>query len=304
LYEPRESTYRRDRRLATVGDGHDEEGNVHRLPESPNSAASRIRAFIPELDGVSEVFHASFADHAYPPHCHDSWTVLIIDDGAVSYDIHRHARGADTRRVTILPPFVAHDGRSARPGRGFRKRVLYIAADTIGENLVGAAVDDSTLDDRTLRCYISDLHLAFDLPRDDLEWETRLGIIVSRIRRHLAKSSPDQRPNRGAAEALRDYLDSRLFERHRLDHVATALGWNPTHLIRSFSAAFGIPPHRYLISRRIDQARRRLLAGQPAAQVAVDVGFFDQAHLNRHFRSHLATTPGRYQKSGASTKFR
>ncbi len=67
--------------------------------------------------------------------------------------------------------------------------------------------------------------------------------------------------------------------------------------MRAFSRAFGLPPHRYVIGRRVDAARRRLLAGEPPAAVATAVGFCDQAHLTRHFRRVLGTSPARYPRS-------
>nr|WP_278259815.1 helix-turn-helix domain-containing protein [Nocardioides convexus] len=53
-----------------------------------------------------------------------------------------------------------------------------------------------------------------------------------------------------------------------------------------------MPPHRYLVGRRIDAARRALLRGERPADVAAAVGFHDQAHLHRHFRRMLGVTPG------------
>ncbi|MEK8105021.1 AraC family transcriptional regulator [Micromonospora sp. M12] len=58
-----------------------------------------------------------------------------------------------------------------------------------------------------------------------------------------------------------------------------------------------MPPHSYLTGRRVELARRLLLAGQRPVEAAVAAGFFDQAHLTRHFRrfvgvSPLATPPG------------
>ena len=68
---------------------------------------------------------------------------------------------------------------------------------------------------------------------------------------------------------------------------------HPTHLVRAFTKAHGLPPHRYLTGRRIDQARRLLLAGRRPVEVAVELGFHDQAHLTRHFVRHVGTTPAR-----------
>jgi AraC-like DNA-binding protein len=44
-----------------------------------------------------------------------------------------------------------------------------------------------------------------------------------------------------------------------------------------------------------------LLEGEPIADVAVAVGFHDQAHLTRHFRRHVGTTPGRFVASPVET---
>jgi len=52
-----------------------------------------------------------------------------------------------------------------------------------------------------------------------------------------------------------------------------------------------MPPHRYLTGRRVDLARRYLLDGRPAAEVATLAGFYDQSHLNRHFKKVLGVTP-------------
>ena len=56
----------------------------------------------------------------------------------------------------------------------------------------------------------------------------------------------------------------------------------------------GVPPHPYLTGRRVELARRLLLAGQRPAEAAVAAGFYDQAHLTRHFRRYLGVSPARY----------
>ncbi|WP_369131514.1 AraC family ligand binding domain-containing protein, partial [Modestobacter roseus] len=109
--------------------------------------ADEVRAWRPAVPGLTEVFHAHFTDHVYPAHTHDAWTLLLVDDGAVRYDLDRHAHGATTTAVTLLPPGVPHDGRSQHPG-GFRKRVLYLEPATLGTHRVGSAVDSPAFADR------------------------------------------------------------------------------------------------------------------------------------------------------------
>lgn len=62
-----------------------------------------IRAWRPAVAGVAEVLHATFPEHAYPAHAHDTWTLLLVDSGTVRYDLERHEHGALGDRVTLLP---------------------------------------------------------------------------------------------------------------------------------------------------------------------------------------------------------
>jgi AraC-like DNA-binding protein len=262
--------------------------------------AVEIRAWKPPIEGVREVFHARFREHAYPLHTHDTWTLFIVDEGAIDYDLDGHAGGADTSTVGVLPPHVVHDGRSASD-RGFGNRVLYLEPDVLGEALIGAAVDRPMIADRTLRRDISRLNDALGCADDALEAETRLAFVAERIRASFGASSPSTPQWRGArgelVDQFRAYLDAHAFEPVTMGAAAAEVEASPTQLARAFAAAFGIPPHAYVIGRRLDAARDRILRGQPLADVAADLGFVDQAHLTRRFKQFLGTTPGRFAQS-------
>jgi AraC-like DNA-binding protein len=257
-----------------------------------------VRAWKPVVAGVHEVFHARFVDYAYPPHVHDAWTVFIVDDGWIRYDLEARPRGAGGERVTILPPHVVHDGRAAGAA-GFRKRVLYLGTEVLDERLAGRAVDRPDVHEPALRRAVHALHRALGEPDDALEAEARLVVVGDRLRAHLGDrpaGAADPHPGRLARD-LRDLLDLRLFTRTTLAEAGWALGASPAHLVRSFTQTFGIAPHRYVVARRIDAARGRLLDGEPIALVAAGVGFYDQAHFTRQFKRHVGTPPGRYALS-------
>ncbi len=261
----------------------------------PSAGGVSIRAWKPPVRGVREVFHARFTDHAYPRHTHDTWTLFIVDDGAIRYDLHREARGAEPSMVTVLPPHVVHDGRPAT-SHGFRKRVLYLETSVLGEHLIGPAVDRPVIPDPSLRREISSLHDTLRCLDDVFEAETRLAFVAERIRRALGERPIELGavPDDEHAERLRAYLDAHLFEPVTMAAASDALGLGPTQLARAFAAVFGLAPHAYLTGRRLEAARDRILGGQPLADVAADVGFCDQAHLTRRFKQFLGTTPGRF----------
>ncbi|WP_433308434.1 AraC family transcriptional regulator [Micromonospora sp. CA-269861] len=258
-------------------------------------AGSHVSAWRPAVAGIAEVFHAHFVDHAYPRHIHEVWTLLIVDDGAVRFDLDRHRHGALRTSVTLLPSYVPHDGSSATPD-GFRKRVLYLDTSALDADLVGRAVDEPDLADPQLRDRIHHLHRVLAAPGDEFEAESRLALILDRLRRHLRQRSPagGQLAGRGLAVRLRELLDARIVAGVTLGEAALLLHAHPTHLVRTFTHVHGVPPHSYLTGRRVELARRLLLEGQRPAEVAVAAGFFDQAHLTRHFRRYLGVSPARY----------
>jgi AraC-like DNA-binding protein len=258
-----------------------------------------IRAWRPQVSGVVEVLHAYFPDHAYPVHTHDAWTLLIVDDGVVRYDLDRHEHGALRPLVTLLPPHVPHDGRSVTAA-GFRKRVIYLDETWLSPDLVGPAVDQPGIPDPVLRDRIDHMHEALRHPGDEFEAESRLALIIDRLREQLSTGIPDtpsRGRDRGVAVRLREMIDASVVAGVRLDDASRVLGATPTHLVRAFSREFGVPPHLYLTGRRLDDARRMLLAGHSSADVATAVGFYDQSHLTRHFRRMLGVAPATYAAS-------
>jgi AraC-like DNA-binding protein len=254
-----------------------------------------VRAWNPAVPGIHEVFHARFVDHAYPPHTHDTWTVFIVDEGAIRYDLEARHRGATGARVTILPPHVVHDGRAAGD-LGYRKRVLYLGTDVLDERLIGRAVDDPDIEDQAVVRGLRALHRVLRHPNETLEAEAMLAVVKTELQEHLDGriADPRERPDGDVAADLRDLLDQHSFEPMTLTEAGRILHVSPAHLVRCFTRSFGIAPHRYVVARRIDAARPRLLDGEPVAQVATGVGFHDQAHFTRHFRRHVGTTPARY----------
>lgn len=255
----------------------------------------RVRAWRPDVPGVHEVLHAEFVEHAYPAHTHDEWTLLLIDAGEVSYGLDGAARRAPAGTVTLLPPHIAHDGRAATPG-GFRKRVVYLDAGWLPADVAGRSVDSPVLPG--LAPAARALHAVIGRPGDELGAETALARIRGAALAHLRRARPRPVVNDGAARRLRELLDEHTIEGLRLADAAAALETTPAILARSFTRAYGITPHRYLTGRRVDRARHLLTTGLAPADAAIASGFYDQAHLTRHFRGLLGVTPAAYARGG------
>jgi len=49
------------------------------------------------------VLQTQWRHHAYPAHTHDTWTLLLVDDGLIGYELDRHDHGAPRSGLRTIP---------------------------------------------------------------------------------------------------------------------------------------------------------------------------------------------------------
>ena len=97
---------------------------------------------------------------------------------------------------------------------------------------------------------------------------------------------------------VRDQLHAAPAESLSLTDLGAAAGVHPTHVVRAFTAAFGMPPGRYIRKLRLDLAAVALAGSDlPLSRIAADAGFYDQSHFTRLFRDEIGVTPGEYRRA-------
>ena len=89
-----------------------------------------------------------------------------------------------------------------------------------------------------------------------------------------------------------EYIESHLDQKIGLEALAAIAGLSTHHFARAFHQSVGMPPHSYLLSRRLERAERMLRETQlPLSEIAAATGFSDQSHLARHFRRRTGMSP-------------
>src|SRR5262245_18673731 len=102
---------------------------------------------------------------------------------------------------------------------------------------------------------------------------------------------------RGRLHAVLEYIEEHLDAAPTLAEIAAMVGLNPYHFARQFKAATGLPPHQYVITRRVEQAKHLLRGGTDLslAEVALRVGFYDQSQFSHHFKRLVGVTPSQFR---------
>jgi AraC family transcriptional regulator len=95
-----------------------------------------------------------------------------------------------------------------------------------------------------------------------------------------------------------DFMRDNLAETLQLTQLAAISGLSPSHFGRAFKGSTGLPPHRWHLNLRIEQARTMLAeAGASLADVACATGFADQSHFTRVFSRVVGMSPGAWRRS-------
>ena len=100
-------------------------------------------------------------------------------------------------------------------------------------------------------------------------------------------------------DEARDYLDAYAEHKIRLERLADLVELSPWYLLRTFRRETGLTPHAYQLQKRIGSAKVLLAQGETPAQVAFQVGFYDQSHLGKHFKRFVGVTPAQFARGVA-----
>jgi AraC family transcriptional regulator len=118
------------------------------------------------------------------------------------------------------------------------------------------------------------IHVAANYDRRDSAPQSCTGLAPHKLQRVLA------------------FVEERLAESIRVRELAAAVHMSPYHFARMFKQATGQPPHVYITSQRMDQAKHLLGNSELSlVEVAASVGYQTQAHFTGVFHKHVGVTP-------------
>lgn len=235
--------------------------------------------------------------HAFGRHTHDEFGIGLIERGAQKSASGRGTVEAGPGDMITVNPGEVHDGKPF-DARGRRWRMLYIAPalmlDACDDIAPSAAFEFSApvVRDALLRARF---HEFFDAATSAgaLRSEAALLSLVAR----LLIPRPKERPALVAGiTAARERMDDAPHLTPSLRSLAADAGLSRYQFLRAFARLTGLPPHAYLLQRRVLHARGLVRRGMALADAAAASGFADQSHMTRCFVRSFGLTPGAYAR--------
>jgi AraC-like DNA-binding protein len=253
--------------------------------------------------GGFDLMSARFVHHSFAPHTHDELMIGIIHKGVKAFRRGRVTEFAAQGSLSVVNPGEMHTGERSH-GHELVYGALYLPKTVVATMFLDQmpselAICQPVIDDPEIWKNLALAHKLSMIGGDDGAAEELLTwAIASMFQRY--GSNELLHSESGCPRAIKsaiDYMHSCAGEPTSLEDVAKSTGVGLFHLIRLFRKHLGMTPHAYLTQIRITKSQRLLKLGTPISQIALDVGFADQAHFTKRFKQLTGTTPAHYAKS-------
>lgn len=259
------------------------------------------------FEGV-EVWDIDHSKQAHPLHVLDSYHISLPKAhshwGWVSY-----RRGSHELIGRCLNFYQEGEVVSYNPNKeqGSSYSVLRLSSsfiqsvlsdDALTPSFKGPLISDPCLNTAFEGVFL-DAFSSFEQEATPLERETKLLGLVYALIKHCSESTlkdscVGKEPR--AVNLVREVIQAHPEQNIRLDDLACLTGLSKYHLLRVFQRGVGLSPHEYQTNLRINKAKGLLARGEKIANVALDLGFSDQAHFTRTFKQYTLTTPGHFRR--------
>lgn len=261
-----------------------------------------------DIQGV-ELMNANFKSNKASLHYHPEFIIGVMESGVQSYCPKSPKEKIISKgHISMINPERIHSNKNL-DDEGYRYRTFNIQpevfqqiANDIAQNEVSLPnFDKVTVKNKHLEEQLLQLHHClfsnqFDtIQNQNFFYETFAYLIKTHSSNKLKGDKISA--NSIIFNRIKDYLHTYFDSKITLEQLSEVSGLSTYYLNRVFSKSIGIPPHKYLMNLRLNKAQELLKLKNSVTEVGYMVGFFDQSHFTRNFKSFLGITPKQYQSS-------
>lgn len=248
---------------------------------------------------------ASMSDFSYDTHAHEEFSFGVTLSGRQDFFARGEHHKSHPNNVIIFNPDDAHDGHSGGDNP-LHYKMLYVHPNQLTPMLESAGITKAD-NFRVHQCvqvnpalqhhilYLA--HLIEDNNTSTMHYDSALFDFAQCLAVQEGLQVQEScLPKDPVFERVRDYLHSNLTNEVSLDDLSQVAHMSKYHLLRCFKAYFGMTPHKYWQSHRLNKARKAIELGMPIADVVYTFGFNDLSYFNRCFKPVFGMTPYQFRR--------
>lgn len=241
-----------------------------------------------------------FQSFEFDRHYHLDYHFGLIVEGCQTFISQGERQHVGPGELVIMPPDVLHDGR-AMEANGYTTHVFSVEPDWFTALEENASSENTfifphkVIQDPVVFHSLSQAYFALSkgdlsqLARDCLPYEGFSPLINRYGQSQAFKTTYSLGKN--DLQSLREFLLAHLAEPVSLQQLADLCDLSPSQFQRQFKAKVGMTPYAWFTRLRLEQAMKLLKANHSGTEVALQVGFYDQAHFSKAFKHSFGVSP-------------
>lgn len=257
------------------------------------------------LDGI-ELLTCSNVGFDFPAHFHDAYCIWFNRSGGEQYSHRGHTDVLEPGDFSIVAPGEVHANRTL--DHSARSLMTYYIQPARLQSLVrdvGGIARGSFMfktgfyrDPECLELLAKLFGVLHRSPSLLAKESALLEVFFLLAKRHAIAGiqEPAIGNERTRVQKIIEVFQRELAGDLSIGELAGRFNCTPFHLIRFFKKEIGLTPYACLLRLRLERARELMTEGRPIVDIALETGFADQSHLNRHFKSLYGITPGQFKR--------
>ncbi len=257
--------------------------------------------------------HITYPGEAVEPHVHPFHEIIYCISGSCDYVIdhqHYHVSRGD---VFFIPPGVTHAPQmNEASAEAYRRYSLWFSQE-FAEPIISMVLNDINLKMNVCHLIHSSgspweglgelfRRCVAECEQKHYRWESAVFAIALELSVQLARilqgADRLQHETSDLLEGVLAYVESHLSEHITAAQVAAQFWVSESTIRQLFRREVGLPIHRYVTQRRLNEARVLIRSGVPLEQVSISVGFQDYSSFYRAFKAEYGVSPVHYRREG------
>ena len=239
---------------------------------------------------------------SFPNHFHEHYTVGFIQCGSSLVSCKNQKYTVISGEIILLNPSDNHTFMPTED-EAFLYRGLIIRPEIMDELILKVTGRNSHLNltktivhDEELYYYLRRMYHMIINNSSEFEKEENLLFMMSILVEKYSQSSEVCLPKcQEEIEKACEFINKHYTEQISLEKICQYVGLSKSTLLRAFTKSKGITPYRYLITVRINNAKKLLEQGISPVDAGLKTGFSDQSHFTNFFTTFMGISPGAYR---------
>lgn len=250
-----------------------------------------------------EAYQLEGVVQSFPNHFHEHYTIGFIQRGQSLVSCKNQEYTVSSGDIVVLNP---NDNHTFMPkgDETFLYRGLIIRPEAMEELTLKVTgkkylpgFTDTIVRDEELYYYLSNISHLIINGFSAIEKEESLFFMLTIL---LAKYSQSFEECflkcQEEVEKACEFINRHYAEHISLEQISQYASLSKSSLLRAFTKSKGITPYRYLITVRINNAKKLLEQGVLPVDAAFKTGFSDQSHFTNFFTTFIGISPGAYRE--------